>query len=402
MPTPRNKMRQQFILLTTAILTLATPTLHAAPRKLTLHDLKSLLTSSQGAKDDALANQLKRVELSEQLAPSVLNEFTSLAPGPLSTEQIYVLEARSALLPPPTADLPAALAPDPATQQALLANAQAYAAHTYSQLPRLTATRLTGRFQDLIEAPPQSGGGLNSGVSVEKDPIFSDYAGFIRLMNTRSDQVDLENGLILSTSKEKPAWGLNGMVASTAQPPVLNAILEDINSSKESLPRFLRWELVNGQLAAVFSFSVDRKRSHYAVAYCCFPQTDTTGTSHLDFGSAGGKTMSGNMQNVANWHPFQAKAAYHGQLFLHSKSGAVLRLITQADFKPTDFVHSESTRIDYEFRTLNSQTLLLPVRTVTLTELVPNGDSNAARYAIRHQIVTEDLKDFALAGGAKE
>ena len=38
---------------------------------------------------------------------------------------------------------------------------------------------------------------------------------------------------------------------------------------------------------------------------------------------------------------------YHGELFVDSATGAILRLITKADLKPTDFVLQEDIRVDY-------------------------------------------------------
>jgi len=38
---------------------------------------------------------------------------------------------------------------------------------------------------------------------------------------------------------------------------------------------FERWQTVAGKNVAVFTFAVDKKKSRYDVAYCCFPRTDT-------------------------------------------------------------------------------------------------------------------------------
>ena len=122
-------------------------------------DPKGLTQLQTAKKDDAaVSGELKQVELSEQLTRVTMNSLANSVPGPLSTEQVYVLEAKSAILAPPAADLPTAAAPDAAAQAALLTKATEYANKTYAQLPHLTATRTTARFQDNIEALAASSG----------------------------------------------------------------------------------------------------------------------------------------------------------------------------------------------------------------------------------------------------
>ena len=381
------------------------PAWSAGPKKLTVQQLRELLAADQAAKksDADTATDLKQSELSEELTFAVMNDMASMVPGPLTTEQMYVLEARSSTLPPPAADLPSAAAPDAAAQQAMLAKAADYASKTYAQLPHLTATEMTARFQDLIETPPASGGGLHTGVGKEADPIFAQYSSYVRLMNTKTEQVEIENGIPKESGKDKTQWGTNGMVASVGPLLGLNATMQELTANGS--PKWLRWETVNGKQTAVFSFAIDKKKTHYGIVYCCFPETDTTGTAHISSpqgvsGPGGGKVLKGNMQNDASWHIFKTNAGYRGELFVDPDSGSVVRLITQAEFKPSDFIHYENIRTDFEPRDIGGKTLIVPVRSFTIAEVVPNGAANAARFALRHQMVTEDYKDYQLAGAA--
>ena len=70
-------------------------------KKLTVADLTEMLKSLQQQKkdDQDVANAMKQVQLSEELTRSTMNELAAYASGPLTTEQIYVMEARSAILP---------------------------------------------------------------------------------------------------------------------------------------------------------------------------------------------------------------------------------------------------------------------------------------------------------------
>lgn len=377
-----------------ALATLSLSTFAATPKRLTITELTNLLTSLKQAKksDDQVAAQLSAVELSEELTSAAMHSLGSLIPGPLSTEQIYVLEARSSTLPAPAADLPVTPAPDPAAQQALLAKAQDYVAKTYAQLPPFTASRMTARFQDGTQTIQSFTGAKVKSVN-DQDPIFDDASVIVHLKNTHTDSVRISHGLTQSTVKEKTAWGSNGFVTSTLPPMPLSQLLQEITAG--GAPTWLRWELIQGKPAAVFSFSVDKKSSHYALNYCCFPETSNIGNSL--YGANARPLGGGNLSTVSNWKNFTTKSGYHGELFLDPATGVVLRTIVQADFKPSDFVHSEQIRVDYTAVPIAGQPLTVPIRTFTLSEIVPNADSFAAKYAVRHDLVTEDFKDFATA-----
>jgi hypothetical protein len=46
---------------------------------------------------------------------------------------------------------------------------------------------------------------------------------------------------------------------------------------------------------------------------------------------------------------------------------------------------------------IGGSNLYVPVRSFTIAEVVPNADSFASYYAVRHQFVTQDFKDFQAA-----
>jgi len=375
------------------LLSLLTPSAWSASNKMiSVQELRDMLTTLQHDKknDEETATQLKQTELTEQLTFATMNTMGDLVPGPLSTEQMYVLEARSAMLPPPASDLPTAAAPDAASQQAMLAKAQDYVSKTYAQLPHLTASRMTARFQDGIVTPPTYSS-IQGGIADNKDPLFEQAKTWVRLMNTKADTVESENG-IEKFAKDKTQWGPNGLAASIGQPLALTTAMQEIASNGN--PKWLRWQLINGKQIAVYSFAVDKKKTHFSVNYCCFPQTDTTGTTHVSSPISAGANIPGNMQNNVQWGNFKASTGYHGELFLDPETGNVVRIITEADFKPSDFVHHEAVRTDYAPMTIGGKTLIVPIRTFNIAEIVPNGDANAARVIIRHQFVTQDYKDY--------
>ena len=383
------------------LLVAAVPTLLSAnTRKMTVGELQDVLTGLHNAQktDEQIANELKQIELTEELTSAAMNSMVNLVNGPLSTEQMYVLEARSSMLAPPDADLPKAAPPEAAAQQALLAKAQDYAAKTYPQLPRLTVTRLAARFQDGVETI-QSFTGAAAHTVNDTDPLWQQQVHqYVRLMNTHTDTVEMDNGIEKTGGKDTTAWGRNGFVNSMLPFLPLNLLTSEAVSSGN--PKFLRWETINGHQTAVFAFAVDKKKSHYGVNYCCFPATSNVGNV-LYSGGLSHPVDNGNLSTVSDWKPFNAKSGYHGELFLDPDSGVVLRTIVEAEFKPSDFVHYEDIRIDYAPMPIGGSNLFVPVRSVIIAEVVPNGDSFASHYAVRLQLITQDYKDFQAAGAAQ-
>jgi hypothetical protein len=382
------------------ILMLASPAW--AAKKLTLQQLRDLLISlHQDKKNDVeVAAELEQVELTEELTRSAMNSLVTYISGPHSSEQIYVLQARSAVLAPPAADLPATPAPDASAQKAILDKAIDYSTKTYAQLPHLTATKTTIRFQNNVQAIAAGSSQHSSGAAV--DPNLVQSSQFVHYINSTDAPVDSLNGVEkLSTAKDKTPWDRNGSIALLGQSPVLTTVLQEAQSAGKI--NWLRWETVNGKQVAVYTFSVDKKNSHYAVNYCCFPDVEQTGAIHIQQQMANGSPSgnssegSGNFQTAASWINFKATVPYHGEIFVDPDTGIVLRLISHADFKPTELVRQEDQRIDYGPVTAGAMTMILPVKTVINTEVVPNGDSDAARVVTRRTLFISEYKNYQAA-----
>ena len=378
-----------------------------ATRKITVKELTDMLTQLQQAKksDADVAAELKQVELSEELTRATMNAMAGSVPGQLSTEQIYVLEARSAMLPPPASDVPTDSAPDAATQQAILTKAADYVNKTYGQLPTLTATKTTLRFQDNLEALAAGSGMHGSAKEVDTGSTFSNAGSYIRYINSTEAQVSSEHGAEkMPSEKDKTPWGANRMIALESPDPSLGAIFPEAQANGEL--KFARWESLNGLKVAVFSYAIPKKKSHLALNVCCFPESEQAGmvsfssasTGSLNGGGGGG--AKGNFQtNTAYTKFFKQTPSYHGELFVDPATGTVARLIAEADLKSTDLVHQVDTRIDYAPAKIGDQTLIVPVKTITDTEVVPNGDSGSGGYSIRHTLFTTEYKNYQLAGG---
>jgi len=357
-----------------------------AAKKMTVDELKQTLASLNQLKktDEEVATRLKEVELSEELTRSARAGMMAYVPGPLSEEQMNVIEGRSAILAPPAADLPATPAPDAAAQKAILTKTTAYVMGTYMHNPHMIVSKATSRYQDGVENIR-----TNSGVSNNMGNTGNAWEMpnmFMRFLGSHVDTIETENGVEkIPVAPTKVPWGINGQVSEGGPGPILSGILREAADGGKL--NWLRWEKVEGKQYAVFSFAVDKKKSHYVVNYCCFPVTSDTGRM-------GYEGTGANFQTSADWKEFKTTVSYRGEFFIDPETGAIVRLVTQAGLKPTDFVHQEDMRIDYGMIVVDGKQVVVPVDSITLTEVVPNGDNYAARYSIRHTLFLSSYQNY--------
>ena len=360
------------------ILLSAAAALSYAAKKSTVDDLKqTLLTLHEGNKSDQdIATRLKEIDLGEQLTASTRESLQQYAPGPLAAQQFDILEGKTAVLIPPHTDLPQTAPPDTASQKAILAKAIDYVTGVYMQNPHLVATRATTRYQDGVTSIHTNSGVGNNMPNVGRSWEPPDMT--VRLIGSHSDSIETENGVeLIRLVKQKQPWGQNGQISEGGPGPVLSVILQE--AAEAGTLGWRRWQTIHGRTVAVFAFAVPKKKSHYEVHYCCFPVTEDTGRM-------GYEGTGANLQYNTDWKDFKSVAAYHGELFIEPDTGVIVRVITQAELKPTDFVHQEDMRIDYGQVLIDGQPRILPVESFTLNEVVPNGDNYAARYSIRHTL----------------
>lgn len=363
-----------------------------AAKKATVQELKDTLISLNQAKkgDEEVATRLKEIELSEELTHATLQSLAPYVPGPLSQEQMNVLEGRSSILAPPPSELPATASPDVAAQKAILGKAVDFVTKTYMQNPHLVASKATARYQDGVENIR-----TNSGVTSNMpnaDRAWDLPNMFMRFLGSHVEPIETDKGIEqIPVVKSKVPWGVNGQVSEGGAGPILSVILQEAADGGKL--NWLRWQTINGKQFAVFSFAVDKKKSHYVVNYCCFPVTS-------DAGRMGYEGTGANFQTATDWKEFKATVPYHGEFFIDPDTGVIIRLITQAGLKPTDFVHQEDMRIDYAPIVVDGKALVLPVDSFTFTEVVPNGDNYAARYSIRHTLFSATYQNYQMAAAA--
>jgi hypothetical protein len=353
----------------------------AANKSISVQQLKDLLGSLQQQKktDAQVDDQLKEIELNEELTGSVANSLISYLPGPLSIVRIEILKEQSAYLAPPAADLPATPSPDEVAQKAILDKATNFASKVYMQNPHLSATKTTIRFEDRVITTNSVG--LRN---------FNMLLTPIKMIGTQVDEVETDKGAeAAAASRAKTKWGLNGEISEGEPGTNLGAIFLEASSSGKI--RWLRWQMIDGRKTAVFSFVVEQNNSRFDVNYCCFPKTEIEDKITLSL-------RAGSIQSVSTWKTFNKVVGYHGEFFIIPNTGIVVRVITHAEMKPTDFVTREDRRIDYGPVVIAGKAYLLPLVSLTALETVPNADDSTQTHTIRHTLFDVSYQNYKLAG----
>jgi len=369
------------------MLLLAVPAFSAAARKITVAELQEMLAAmrKQGKSDADVATALKQVMLSEQLDRATTNSLINEVPGKLATEQMYVFEARSALLPPPPSCIPATPPLDAAKQEALLTKAASYASGTWAQLPSLTATKATLRFQDNVEALADASG-IRSGSTDSNTGLWVNPYNYIHYITSSDTEIALDKGAE-KLPRDTNQWGRNKMIESMEPDPDLATIFAD--ARQYGGLKWERWQLVNGKPAAVFSYNVPKKKSKMAVDVCCFPLVDQAGVISPPDGSRG------NFQTNTEWDHYKEKnVGYHGEFFIDPDTGVIVRMNTIDEQKSSDMVHQLDTRIDYGPVAVGGKALILPIRSFLITEVVPNGEAGAGGISTRTTLFISDYKNY--------
>lgn len=361
------------------VLMIGTPT-WAASNKITVQQLKDLLVSMQQTNptDGEIADKLKGIHLSEELTGSYADSLKNFLPGSLSAEQIEILKGQSAFLAPPATDIPSFPAPDAAAQKAILDKAAVFASKIYTQNPHLSVFKATLRYEDEVIT--------TNSIGLQNTNLL---LGPVLLVGHQIDPVETDKGVEKSAvSRAKTKWGLNGEISEGEPGTNLGVIFPEALSLGNV--EWLRWQRIDGKRVAVFSFAVEKKKSHFNVSYCCFPKTSTLTTGSLLLAS--GSTI----QSVSTWEPFKKVVGYRGEFFIDPESGTVVRIITQAEMKPTYFVFGEDKRIDYGPVVVAGKEYQLPRVSVTVMVTIPNGDSSVATCTIRHTLFHVSYQNYKL------
>jgi hypothetical protein len=136
--------------------------------------------------------------------------------------------------------------------------------------------------------------------------------------------------------QEEPALGLT---THGEFGPILAQILSD---ALEGQVGFERWEQGPNQPAAVFHYAVPEDASHFQVEI----------------------TINNKERTI---HP-----AYHGEIEIDPKTGAILRLSEVADMTPPHMARRSAIEVEYAPVTIGERSYICPVKGVAFSVLAPS------------------------------
>jgi VWFA-related protein len=355
----KNDMKRTFAFLLT-ILGIAIPALGA--KRVTVAECQQALAELHAKPDADAAWQIANLQLTERMSAAALAHAQGDLPGEKSKQALQALADEAAFLNPPAAELPADSAPDFAEQRRMMGLVVAYVKNTIPQLPNFFATRDTVRYEDtpLLQTPD----------SLEPyQPLHViDRAEATVLYQDGREIVDP------GAQKNEPAtvglttWGVFG--------PILGTVLVDAAQSKLA---WSHWEQGSRGRVGVFSYAVPKEKSHYEVNFCCVANESAT--------------------VVANVHRFRQLVGYHGEMTIDPATGAITRLVVQADLKTTDPVVRASVLVEYGPVEIGGKTYICPVRSVsdTLAQTVQVDERYKFPLANQLQPLKISLNDVAYA-----
>jgi hypothetical protein len=288
--------------------------------------------------DANLASQINRLQLSERLNISTLDEILAHHNLGIQTKQALTLLAdRSALLDPPASEQPDRPAPTAADQKEMLEAARAYVFKTLTHLPNFFATRMTERFYGIPPELNQTGKPVDIGLhprgSYSREITYRDGKEVLDPMRKRPPYQrpgttdEGESGVARWSHSGLESWGEFG--------PEPAVILMD---SDDGTIAFHHWEQSATGLVAVYRFSVPEQVSHYESNYSC----------------------NGN-------NSFHAQPGYHGSIAIDPESGAILRIMLQADWKVTDPISHVASVVEYGPVEIGGRTYICPLRSLAFS-----------------------------------
>lgn len=317
---------------------LAMPTLTA--KRVDTKQVDQVLAESKNESDAEVAHRLAGLQLGERASAAQLVQWRKAAPGLETQRAVTMLADASAFLRAPAGEIVQAAPPDEAAQHQMLSLTSAYVETTLAKLPNFFASESITTFEDT----PAS---QNNGNFTVYQPLhYADfkraavlYRGGKEVMETQSSEV----------SEQDQTITLAGQLLSSGEfGPVLHTVLADAQSGKLT---WSHWESIGDTKAAVFRYSVPRKRSHYRL----------------------------KVELAGHSNPMQSRPGYHGEIAIDPSGGAILRITLQADITDDDPMRRADLMVEYGPVVIGSQTYICPARSVALTQNFQEKDQVDAR-----------------------
>jgi hypothetical protein len=308
----------------------------ASMERLSINQLRDLLTSTHGEhQQNKLARRLGLLVPAERISDAQLAELARGVNSRLRAA-LYNLADRSILLNPPSSAIVLEGPPPVPEQRAILERTAGFIAQTYRALPDFICTETVYRFSRDSKKP-------DTWTGLEREDVLR---GELAVQGGKeSTTFQFRNGVPIRDGDrfEGMSDGGNFSVA-------LPFIFRDHSSFQ-----WLRWERLDGERVAVFSYSTPQDSSHYVLGY-----------------SAGAA-------------PLSVTASYSGLIFVRPDDGTVLRFTRKTGPLPMSFpIRLVEVAVSYKVFLIDSYKYLLPAKCVSLASSLvidqPSSDVAAATF----------------------
>jgi hypothetical protein len=307
-----------------------------AANPVTVDLVSQLLVYARNKSDAKMAEELFDLELTERASSATLARWDMELPGPKSRQAMNALADASAFLRLPPEELPGTPAPDPATQDSLLALCRNYVTGTIPKLPNFFATRTTTLFSD----EPMKMNSLT---------LNTQYAQ-MRLVGVSTDRAYFQEGKEVIVAENGKRVELPGTALTTKGVfgEAMELILSDILPSG---PAWYHWESdPDGAPIAVFRYAVAQENSHYAV-----------------------NTSDDQQQGLP--------VAYSGEIAMNPADGTIRRLTALASLSAKSPMTKAGVMVEYGPVEIGGTSYICPVKSVSLA--VIHAQNNAPALSAR-------------------
>jgi VWFA-related protein len=326
-----------------------------AAKRVTVDELAAAVAAMSGKSDADVADHIAELELSERLSDAQYARLASTLPGAKSRQALQAIADVSAFQDPPATEIPARPTPTFAEQRQMMGQVVHFVSKVIPELPNFLATRTTLHFEDtpLLQRP-------GVGTSIPYEPLHEVGEDTAKVTYRDGHEV-VER---VSQTNENPLT--RGLQTEGIFGAFLGRVLVD---AAQSTLKWGHWEK-GAHDEAVFVFEVPKVKSHYEVDYCCV--TEQTATA------------------AANVHLYRKVVNYRGEMAIDPASGAILRLVVQAELDGKEPITQSAILVEYGPVEIGDKPYICPLRSVTLlTGQAFQMDPNY-KYALANEV--EPLK----------
>ena len=331
-----------------------------AAHRVTSADVSTLVFTSlySDHDDDALARDLKKSEMTEQLSPHLVRYFQLAGTGPRALAALQELQEKSKKLPPPAERaLTIQPVPLPDEQTQILKRVTEYARGYVHALPDFLCDQVTSRYTNL------KGRGADRNARYGKKLRPSD--SFTRVLRFARGA---EESQVMRVNN-KPAKGVSTRFGQSISSGEFGGDMVIIFGPGVN-PDLVwdHWETFRGKRTAVFSYFVRPGKSEFSLYYCCFAEPGI-----------------GDMQQ-------SYKSPIRGLLYVDAETGLISRLMIRAVELPAAFrVKESNTIIDYGIVSIAGKAYTLPLRALMFTHSDYQRNRNEIQFLNYRKFEAESI-----------